>query len=479
MTAVIYSRISDDPTGKAAGVERQTDECEALASARAIDVLEVIVDNDLSATSGKRRPGFERVLELIRAGAVDTVIVWHTDRLYRLPRDLEPLIDLADARPLRFLTVTASEIDLNTSSGRMVARILAAASAAEVEHKAERQRSASDQRASRGGLTARPGYGYRRVDGVDVVDEEEAATIREATSRILGGDSLRTIARDFNSRGIPSPASAEWEGVTVRRALARPSLAGLRVHRGVVVGRFATDLHPAILTEDEHARLVALFADPARRTSPGTGRAPRHLLSGLAVCGREGCGEVLYRTVGWTPKPGSKARHAIPAAYTCKACGIRRAQAPVDDLVTELVIRRLERADAADLFTQQDEEVARDAREAIAAIEARLATAADSFAEGAIDGEQLRRITATLRAKRAEHEAVRAAALPPAIPLDAIGEHARASWESYGLDRRRAIISTLMRVTVLPSGAGQRTFDPELIRIEWLSDTQEGAVSAR
>jgi DNA invertase Pin-like site-specific DNA recombinase len=122
MPAVIYSRISDDPRGKAAGVERQADECRALAATRGVDVVDVIVDNDISATSGKRRPGFERVTELVRAGVVDTIVVWHTDRLYPLPRDLEPLIALADSRPVRFLTVAASELDLNTPSGRMVAR---------------------------------------------------------------------------------------------------------------------------------------------------------------------------------------------------------------------------------------------------------------------------------------------------------------------------------------------------------------------
>src|SRR5690606_7442327 len=148
-----YSRISDDPRGLAAGVERQTEECRALAAARGVDVLEVIEDNDISASSGKRRPGFQRALELIEARIVDTVVIWHTDRLHQPPLDLEALTALADLRKLRFLTVTASCIVLNTPGGRMVARMLAAVSANEGEHKAERQRSASEQRAARGGPT--------------------------------------------------------------------------------------------------------------------------------------------------------------------------------------------------------------------------------------------------------------------------------------------------------------------------------------
>ncbi|GAA3211152.1 recombinase family protein [Microbacterium terregens] len=470
MHGVIYARISDDPTGKAAGVERQTEECRTLAESRGVTVVEELIDNDLSATSGKRRPSFERVLELIRSDLIDTVVIWHTDRLYRLPRDLEPLIELADTRPLRFLTVTASEIDLNTSSGRMVARILAAASAAEVEHKVERQRSASDQRASRGTPTARPGYGYRRVDGRDVIHEPEGAVIREAARRVLDAESLRAIAADFNARAIPSPAGAPWQGVTLRQLIRRPSLAGLRVHRGHVVGEFDFELHPAILDRSTYDRLTALFDDPTRSASSRVGHPPKHLLSGIAWCGRCGAtlGGRMVRLAPWTPKPGQKSK-PVKAAYACGTCHkVRRLQAPVDELVTEWLLQRLERDDTADLLTTGDPEAVRQAREAVDAVTARLASAADLFAAGSIDGNQLARITAAGRAEREKLETRLTAALPTVLPSGAVGSGARAAWADFDIHRRRLIISTLMRVTILPTGPG-RSFDPDLIRVDWLT----------
>jgi DNA invertase Pin-like site-specific DNA recombinase len=471
MAAIIYSRISDDPTGRAAGVERQRDECMALAESRGQEVLEVVVDNDLSATTGKRRPGFERVLELVRDNAIDTIVVWHTDRLYRMPRDLEPIIDLAEGRRLRFLTVEASEIDLNTPSGRMAARILAAVSAQEVEHKAQRQRSAGDQRAARGMPTARPGYGYRRVDGADVIDEAEAAVIREAARRVLDAESMRSVSADFNGREVPSPAGAPWQGVTLRQLLQRPSIAGLRVHRGAVVGEFDAELHPPILDRDTHDRLVALFDDPMRASSSRVGHPPKYLLSGIAWCGR--CGDTLggrmKRLPPWTPKPGQKSK-PVKAAYACGTCHkVRRLQDPVDELVTEILLQRLERDDAAELFTTGNATAAREARDAIAAVTARLSSAADLFADGAIDAEQLARITAKGRSEREGLEASLSAALPPVLPRDAVGERARLSWASYDVERRRAILNALMRVTIMPSGPGQ-AFDPALVRVEWISE---------
>ncbi|KAA9134844.1 recombinase family protein [Microbacterium caowuchunii] len=464
---VIYGRISDDPTGKAAGVERQVDECRTLAEAASVHIVETLIDNDLSATTGKRRPSFERVLELVRAGQVDTVVIWHTDRLYRLPRDLEPIIELADDRRLRFLTVTSSEIDLNTASGRMVARILAAASAQEVEHKAERQKSASDQRAARGLPTTRPGYGYERVDGRDVVVEAEAHVIRDAARRVLASESLRAVAADLNARGVPSPGGAPWQGVTLRQMLRRPSLAGLRTHRGVTVGAFDPTLHPAILDVDTHERLLALFDDPARRR-PSGGRTPKHLLSGLAECGL--CAEVLggrmHRLPPWQPKPGSKSK-PVKAAYACNKCHkVRRLQAPVDELVDRVIVARLERPDAAAMFTTGDPAAAREARDAIDATDARLALAADQFADGTLTGDQLRRITEKLRARRSELEQQLTAVLPPQMPHDLVGPRARAVWDGLHIDAKRAVIRALARVIIMPAGIG-RSFNPDDVRIDW------------
>ena len=473
--AVIYTRISDDQTGKAAGVERQTEECRALATRRGVTVIEELVDNDLSATRRVRRPGYERVLELLRDGMVDTVVVWHTDRLYRLPRDLEPIIDLAESRPVQFLTVTSSEIDLNTASGRMVARMLAAVSAQEVEHKAERQRSASDQRAAKGMPTSRPGYGYRRVDGRDVIDQDEAALIREVIGRVLAGQSLRSIASDLNAREVPSPRTREthgartnpWHPATLRQMVLRPSLAGLRTHRGQIVGAFDPELHPAIIDQATHERLVALLRDPRRRVS-FAGRTPKYLLGGIARCGL--CNGVMRRTIGaLDPKTGIRK----PPAYTCADCTrVRRKQSDVDAVVEAVLIHRLSRPDALDLFATGDDAAASAAREKLAAIDARLSNAADAYATGALELDQLTRITAALRAEREEATAALTRALPPAIPADVIGEHAAERWAALDMDTKRTILSTLMRVTIMPSGSG-RPFKPEQVRIEWLHGNTE------
>jgi DNA invertase Pin-like site-specific DNA recombinase len=476
--AALYLRQSkaDDE-----GIERQQQRATALADARGWKIEHVFIDNDVSASKARSdQTAWGRLLAA--SDAIDVVVSVDLDRIVRSTRDLNTLIE----HRLALVTVDG-EIDLASADGELRASVLASVARFEVRRKAERQRRASDQRAAKGRPTARPGYGYRRVDGRDVVVPEHAAVIREAARRVLDGESMRSVSADLNRRGVPSPRTVErarisaddaglapisWQGVTLRQMLRRPSLAGLRTHRGVVVGAFDPEWHPAILDADTHDRLIALFDDPTRASSSRVGHPPRHLLSGIAWCGR--CGETLggrmMRLAGWTPKPGQGSKPTKPA-YACRACmKVRRLQEPVDVLVTEALLRRLEREDAADLFTTGDPATARELRAQIEAVTARLATAADLFAAGTIDGDQLARITAGGRAEREQLEAGLSAALPPALPSDAVGPGVRAAWERYDVERRRLILSTVARVTIMPSRPG-RSFDPELIRIEWLTDS--------
>src|SRR5690348_3663265 len=90
--AAIYCRISQDREGAGLGVDRQRSDCEALARKLGWDVVVAYTDNDLSAYGGKRRPGYRQLLDDLDAGRVNAVLVWHTDRLHRSPRELEEYV---------------------------------------------------------------------------------------------------------------------------------------------------------------------------------------------------------------------------------------------------------------------------------------------------------------------------------------------------------------------------------------------------
>ena len=120
-SAGIYVRISRDRAGAGLGVERQEQDCRALADQLGWAVVDFYSDNDISAYSGKRRPDYERMLADISAGRINAVIAWHTDRLHRSPLELERYVSVSEKHHVPTHTVQAGPLDLATPSGRMVA----------------------------------------------------------------------------------------------------------------------------------------------------------------------------------------------------------------------------------------------------------------------------------------------------------------------------------------------------------------------
>src|SRR4051794_7764795 len=96
MKAGIYLRQSIDRYSDELAISRQREDCIKICEGRGWTHREY-VDNDKSATTG-RRPAYQKMLDDIRAGLVDAVVVWDLDRLHRRPIELEYFIDLADEK---------------------------------------------------------------------------------------------------------------------------------------------------------------------------------------------------------------------------------------------------------------------------------------------------------------------------------------------------------------------------------------------
>jgi DNA invertase Pin-like site-specific DNA recombinase len=85
------------------------------AAMRGVDVG-VKAAASASARSGRTRPGFEALLDAMKTSQVDAVICWHTDRLYPSMKDLERLIEIAEAARISIKTVNAVQTGLSSFS---------------------------------------------------------------------------------------------------------------------------------------------------------------------------------------------------------------------------------------------------------------------------------------------------------------------------------------------------------------------------
>ena len=80
-------------------------------------IADEYIDNDISASeySAKTRPAYERMLEDIRSGAVDAVLVYNLDRLTQLRSQAASLSPAAARQAAELVQDTRRRLDLNVS----------------------------------------------------------------------------------------------------------------------------------------------------------------------------------------------------------------------------------------------------------------------------------------------------------------------------------------------------------------------------
>lgn len=464
--AIIYTRQSKDRHGDGLAVARQQEDCVKLCRGRDWTVLpdpvtgqDAVTDNDISASNGKPRPGFTRVLEMVDKRAVDVVVVWHVDRLVRKLADLEDIIERCERAGVRLATVSG-DIDLSTDAGRLVGRILASVARGEVERKGARQQRAMQQAAEAGRprkWSHRP-FGYR----ADKITREpaEAAAVVDACEQILSGGTLLSVARQWQQAGhAPPQGAATWTQSVVKTVLTNPRIAGLSTYRGEVVG---TGTWTKLVPEETWRAVRAVLTDPSRDRPRGV----RTLLGGVARCS---CGQPVFGTRTSRGAAGYRCR-ALAGKDVTRAGGpghACRLAGPVDDYITDLVVERLSRPDAADLLVDQGRPDVEALRTEARALRARLEEIAREFADDdTMPVSMVRIMTERVQAKLGAVEAqmVDAGRLSVLGPLAGVAD-VRAVWDGLDVDRRRAVVDALMTITLHSPGRGARTFDRATVQI--------------
>lgn len=316
--AAIYVRISSDPAGERAGVERQRLECEALAKREGWEVVDTFEDNDTSAYSGKPRPAFEALIAEAQAGAFEVVIAWATDRLYRRMRDLLRITDEL-APHAEIATVKGGEVDLTTAEGILKAQMMGTVAEFESRRKGERVAARARQRAEQGRAVSslrpfgwawavpcpggsdcehtprcEPGSGRRPRAGSRhglQPHPVEAEWLQTAYAMIAEGASLRSTTRHLRELGATGTTGRPLDTTALRSALLQPRNAGRVAHKGEVVAEADA---PALVSVEQWENVRAIVTDPARRTSPEV-RTSTPLGGGLLRCGR--CGGPMSASV--------------------------------------------------------------------------------------------------------------------------------------------------------------------------------------
>lgn len=318
LRALVTARLTVQ-TESTTSPERQIKECKSFCELRDWEVVGVAMDLAVSASAVPpwKRPELSRWLD-DRAPDFDVIVFWRLDRFVRRVGDLDQMIKWAESHGSKGLVSATEPFDLTSPTGQATATMIA--TFAEMEARAAAERVASSRAhlltSTRWGGSSPP-FGYRTYakDGARYLEisPETADIVREAARRVIGGESVNAICRDFEERGVPSPADTYqrnksgkdfvWYPRTLKGILTSPTLLGWKTRSEDVPGK---KYKKRVLVHDQDGRPIRvaegvldqevfdLLQDALADSASPIGRrssTPRTPLLNVIKCG--GCGKNL------------------------------------------------------------------------------------------------------------------------------------------------------------------------------------------
>lgn len=498
MTVAIYARISADREDRQVGVKDQIKRCRSLCEAEGWEVAgEPYADNNRTAADpNKPRPAYDRMMRAIAAGGIDRVVVHTEDRLHRQPAELETFISTAERVGLRWVeSVKGGTTNLDDPDAVMLLRFKGSMGAREIAvmrgRMVNRQTDMAERGVSKGG--GQRAFGWNRGsesrdggtrDGTVQVPEE-APYIAEAARRVLDGEPLRKIVREWNAAGTPKTVTGRpWSVTALRTILISPRNAGLRQYLPTKTQRQIDDeptaalrrkmraermklrpaAWPAIIDPADREELVRRFEHPDRLQGRPDRRA--YALRGVLRC--VNCGALLVST------PRSRPGGRIVRYYQCRAGapgmnshpGIRVA-IPADeaeDQIFRLVRLYADNPAVRGMAATEDVADAAEVKRLLgenAADRQQIAEWEDAFTAGDLSRNGLQRAKVPAEARIAQRTA-RIAELQGTTTLARFAGNVSEHWDDLDTDEQRMIaLSLLSSVDLHPASVTPR------LRFHW------------
>ena len=285
-------------------LDAQRDASEAYISSQKGEGWMALPDgyNDSGFSGGTlNRPALQRLLEDVRNGLVDVIVVYKIDRLSRSLADFAKLVELFDEQKVTFVSVTQS-FNTTTSMGRLTLNILLSFAQFERELGGERVRDKIAASRARGiWMGGMPPLGYDVIERKLVPNPKEVKLVKKIFDRFITLGSITVLVRELREEGIRTKS---WTTIKDKHRAGKlidkgylyklfknPVFCGIAAYKGK---HFAGE-HEAILDKAVWDRVQELLGrnEPKKRAAQNhIGRAPA-LLKGL-----------IFADDGWAMTPG-------------------------------------------------------------------------------------------------------------------------------------------------------------------------------
>jgi DNA invertase Pin-like site-specific DNA recombinase len=200
LACAIYTRKSTDEglDREFNSLDAQREACVAYVKSQANEgwrVVEEQFDDGGYSGGSLERPAIKRLIDGVKAGRINVIVVYKIDRLTRSLADFARLVEILDAHDASFVSVT-QQFNTTSSMGRLTLNVLLSFAQFEREVTSERIRDKVAASKRKGmWMGGYPPLGYDIVNRRLAVNKTEAAQVRRIFELALQTPSLTELER--------------------------------------------------------------------------------------------------------------------------------------------------------------------------------------------------------------------------------------------------------------------------------------------
>lgn len=291
-TCAIYTRKSTDERldMEFNTLDAQREACEAyIVSQRSEGWIASSEQYDDGGFSGGslERPALSRLIEDIKAGKINVIVVYKIDRLTRSLTDFSKLVEVFDEYGVTFVSITQS-FNTTTSMGRLTLNVLLSFAQFEREVSGERIRDKIAASKAKGMWQGgRPPFGFDLGDRRLVTNEEDAPKARRIFELYLKSDNVRALELKLKKLRIKSRERVSQRGLkyggehfnrgALYSLLKNPVYIGKISHKG----KIHEGLHDSIISQELWDAVQRKLSDQAPHARGLEKQKHKNVLTGL------------------------------------------------------------------------------------------------------------------------------------------------------------------------------------------------------